>query len=42
MKQMKYIAALDGGGTKTVYSVVSEYGEVKGIEYGSGLNHQIL
>jgi hypothetical protein len=33
---MKHIVAIDGGRTKNVRVLVSEYGEVKGIEYGGG------
>jgi len=39
---MRYIVAIDGGGTKTVCVLASESGEVKGIEYGGGSNHQII
>lgn len=39
---MKYIVAIDEGGTKTVCVLASESGEVKGIEYGVGSNHQII
>ena len=36
---MKHIVAIDGGRTKTICVLVSEYSEVKGIEYGGGSVH---
>ena len=36
---MKDIVAIDGGRTKNICVLVSEYGEVKDIEYGGASVH---